>query len=525
MEIGVASINKYVQNVINKGSVYSYVYVANAVTGNIIQIDPNTQTQVDTFNAVPSNYTIYQIEASYDNQYIIAVAYLNTNHSLSAIFYVDLNTHETLMLDENLTIGNIKLTKANIIFAVNSTGTIYAWQLRYTNSASTIEIKSIGTYTLSAGGVNTINTNYYLDVHPNSDAVVVADYGNNYIYLVYDFTTQYNYNLTALNSFSSIPSPTALGLVPLQFNSSGQYFSLGYQSTNVTYPFGIALFDTYAMINSGNAMYKNQLVSAGGYIMSNAPTNTLNAFAGIDTANGLNYMYNLTYEPSATDILTAPQYELPSTNTYLGNYIPHTTDYCTMNSNNSISIWNSNINYVSNITYSDGANAITPAWLTVTRPEAVGQYIYNQPNGQVILRRIKYSKNINYYQTQTAVTTTSTTDTAITSLPFGISNTGIVKITATLIINNNTLGDGVLCKLWSGATSGALTNLLQQNGIIQEGLASNSHTITFSYIDVSNNLNAGSKLIYYTITYSAITGGTASATLSSFIVEELDTNI
>lgn len=115
-----------------------------------------------------------------------------------------------------------------------------------------------------------------------------------------------------------------------------------------------------------------------------------------------------------------------------------------------------------------------------------------------------------YFQSLTAFTTTATTATLITgaSVPLTPAQSGIVQIEAILRISNNTIGDGVVVGLYSGATSGALTTLLTSETYTQEGLASNEETFVLHYEESNQVIGTAS---YYSLALNAVTGGTASA--------------
>ena len=130
-------------------------------------------------------------------------------------------------------------------------------------------------------------------------------------------------------------------------------------------------------------------------------------------------------------------------------------------------------------------------------------------NGWVYVK----GKNRAYQQNLTATTTTS-----IDAVPLGsvISFTphfsGYVVISAMVRVNNNTLGDGVGMVLLNGST------ILDQEMYIQEGLASNSHMFVF-HSELSGQ-TIGTPLSI-SLNYNAISGGTASAKIVSFIIEEI----
>lgn len=136
-----------------------------------------------------------------------------------------------------------------------------------------------------------------------------------------------------------------------------------------------------------------------------------------------------------------------------------------------------------------------------------------------------YSNN-NSYQDLTAQTTTSTSAVSLGSIGITPLHTGIIRVYLTVRASNNTLGDGVTISLYSGATSGALTNSLDSETYTQEGLASNEHTSQLYYELTPSDVNslAGQyigKPVYLTAAFNAVTGGTASAKVVRLYAEEV----
>ena len=128
-------------------------------------------------------------------------------------------------------------------------------------------------------------------------------------------------------------------------------------------------------------------------------------------------------------------------------------------------------------------------------------------------------KNRSYQQNLTASTTTSTSATLLgTSIGFTPKFSGYLVISAIVRGNNNTIGDGITIGLYQGATSGALTTLLDSETYTQEGLASNSETFVLHY-ELSGQ-TVGTET-YISLAFNAVTGGTASAKIVSLSVQEV----
>lgn len=128
-------------------------------------------------------------------------------------------------------------------------------------------------------------------------------------------------------------------------------------------------------------------------------------------------------------------------------------------------------------------------------------------------------KNRSYQQALTASTTTSTSATLLgTSMSFTPSFSGYMVISAIVRANNNTIGDGVVIGLYQGATSGALTTLLDSETYTQEGLASNSETFVLHYELSGQTVGTAT---YISLAFNAVTGGTASAKIVSLSVQEI----
>lgn len=128
-------------------------------------------------------------------------------------------------------------------------------------------------------------------------------------------------------------------------------------------------------------------------------------------------------------------------------------------------------------------------------------------------------KNRSYQQDLTASTTTSTTATLLgTSISFTPKFSGYLVVSLTVRANNNTVGDGVTIGLYQGASSGALTTKLDGETYTQEGLASNSETFVLHYELSSQTVGTAT---YISAAFNAVTGGTASAKIVSFSVQEI----
>ena len=129
-------------------------------------------------------------------------------------------------------------------------------------------------------------------------------------------------------------------------------------------------------------------------------------------------------------------------------------------------------------------------------------------------------KGINsaYTNLLTAATTTSLSAVLLgSSLAITPKFSGNVYIIAMVRGNNNTIGDGITIGLFKGATSGALTTLMDAETYNQVGYAS-SHSFLFYLVDTG--LTVGTTY-YFSLSYDAVNGGTASAKIAGFSVEEV----
>lgn len=123
------------------------------------------------------------------------------------------------------------------------------------------------------------------------------------------------------------------------------------------------------------------------------------------------------------------------------------------------------------------------------------------------------AKNRLYQQNLTAATTTSTTATLLgTALSLTPKFSGYIIINAILRANNNTVGDGVTVSLLNGTT------VLDTETYVQEGLASNSHTIFLHYELSGQTIGTALSL---SLNFNAVTGGTASAKIVAFDAKEI----
>jgi len=142
-------------------------------------------------------------------------------------------------------------------------------------------------------------------------------------------------------------------------------------------------------------------------------------------------------------------------------------------------------------------------------------------SGNVTVEGWAWIKGTNsaYTNLLTAATSTSTTAVLLgSSLAITPKFSGNVYIIAMVRGNNNTIGDGITIGLYKGATSGALTTLMDSETYVQEGLASNSHS--FLFYSVVTGLTVGTAY-YFSLSYNAVTGGTVSAKIAGFSVEEV----
>ena len=141
-------------------------------------------------------------------------------------------------------------------------------------------------------------------------------------------------------------------------------------------------------------------------------------------------------------------------------------------------------------------------------------------SGNVTVEGWAWIKGTNsaYTNLLTAATSTSTTPVLLgSSLAITPKFSGNVYIIAMVRGNNNTIGDGTTIGLFKGATSGALTTLMDSETYLQVGFAS-SHSFLF-YLVVTG-LTVGTTY-YFSLSFDAVTGGTASAKIAGFSVEEV----
>jgi hypothetical protein len=124
-------------------------------------------------------------------------------------------------------------------------------------------------------------------------------------------------------------------------------------------------------------------------------------------------------------------------------------------------------------------------------------------------------KNRNYQQNLTASTTTSTTAVLLgTSIGFTPKFSGYIIIDASLRINNNTVADGIAVYIYQGSTSGALTTQLDT----ETTSPTEDSTVTLHYELSGQTVGTAT---YISLAFNAVIGGTASAKIVSFTVEEI----
>jgi len=160
------------------------------------------------------------------------------------------------------------------------------------------------------------------------------------------------------------------------------------------------------------------------------------------------------------------------------------------------------------------------AGVTVTTVTTMNNTL-DDGSGNMITAGYAYIKGKNrlYQQNLTASTTTATTATLLgTSMAVTPKFSGYLVINATIRANNNTLSDGVTVSIYQGASSGALTTLLDSDTYTQEGLASNSETLSLHYELSGQTVGTAT---YISLAFNAVTGGTASAKIVNFAVQEI----
>lgn len=140
-------------------------------------------------------------------------------------------------------------------------------------------------------------------------------------------------------------------------------------------------------------------------------------------------------------------------------------------------------------------------------------------SGDLTIDGWSYIKGRNrvYQQNLTASTTTSTSMVQLGSeniIDFKFS--GHLVITAELRVSNDTLSDGISVELAYAHSSA--TTILDTETYTQEGLAGNEHTMVFHYEITGGTIGSGAGLYF---NFAAVTGGTASAKIVSFICEEI----
>ena len=233
-----------------------------------------------------------------------------------------------------------------------------------------------------------------------------------------------------------------------------------------------------------------------------AASGDYNPFINFDTSSN---EINIMMSSSATAIRTLTSYMALTIDNSFTNYIEITQG--TTSSGDSISFGTTNYNfYFSNSSSQISLTSSTSKSFTLLFPQTSviefrDTYIYQSTRNRI------------YQQNLTASTTTSTTMVALGS-PNSITPkfSGHIIITAELRISNNTLSDGVSVELLNGST------VLDTETYTQEGLASNEHSLVFHY--ELTNQTVGTALSI-SLNYAAVTGGTASAKIVSFICEEI----
>ena len=105
----------------------------------------------------------------------------------------------------------------------------------------------------------------------------------------------------------------------------------------------------------------------------------------------------------------------------------------------------------------------------------------------------------------------STSNTTAISQSLTPKTSGLIRIRASVLVSNNTLGNGVSVSIFNGST------LLDTANYTQEGLTSNPHLITLYTEQLFTSPFAQQT---YNIQYAAITGGIASCEIQEFTIEE-----
>ena len=192
-------------------------------------------------------------------------------------------------------------------------------------------------------------------------------------------------------------------------------------------------------------------------------------------------------------------------------------DNKTILANDGLISLNSNLNNVnltvSSLTTGENINAIySPMGLQVA---GVTEATLDA-NGDLITNGWVYIKGRNriYQQNLTAFTTTSTTSAVLINSANNITPkfSGHIIIEGIFRVSNNTVGDGI----YIGLTING--NTVDSETYTQEGLASNEHTMVFHYELTSQAIGTSITIGFKA---KAITGGTASAKMVSFICEEI----
>ena len=190
-------------------------------------------------------------------------------------------------------------------------------------------------------------------------------------------------------------------------------------------------------------------------------------------------------------------------------------DTIVLNSDNLLSVDIANLNIPE---YSQYINSPTSPINFEINSSVVGTL---DSNGDLTIDGWCYVKGRNryYYQNLTPSTTTS-----LTYVSFGSEPTLTAKFSGHFLItgiyrcSNNTVGDGVNIELMitNITTNTQLAAISEQ--YIQEGLASNEHTI-YLYYELTD-IAIGDEIGVLAV-FKAINGGTASAKIVKFLVEEI----
>lgn len=109
------------------------------------------------------------------------------------------------------------------------------------------------------------------------------------------------------------------------------------------------------------------------------------------------------------------------------------------------------------------------------------------------------------------LSSSSTSNTIAISQSIKPQTSGLIRIRASAIVSNNTIGSGVSMSLYNGTT------LLDTDSYTQEGLANNHHLIT---LYTEQLFTSPFSQQTYSIQYAAITNGDATCEIQEFTIEE-----